>query len=275
MLIGDVGQAAREEIDFAPAPGPAAVGGAGANYGWNCREGTLAGPATDPRCLAPLSFVDPIFDYPHSIDPDSARPRCAITGGYVAADPGLGPLYGSYVYTDYCSGTVRALRLPGIGGAPVHDCSLDLQLEDPVSFGEDWRRRLYAVEEGGSVSMLAGTPPADCPPRPSPLPKTLPALSPTFVGIQAQRRRVQRGKTAVLTIWVSPCRDRKGDAVALLRNGRRNGSKFLSRACTARFLRRVYRGTRFAAITHQDGAYQAGESRQLKIRLAPRRRVDR
>ena len=80
------------------------------------------------------------------------------------------------------------------------------------------------------------------------------------------------GKSAVLTVWISPCQGRKGDVVALLRNGRRNGSKFLSRACTARFLRRVRRGTTFAALTYQEDSYMSGESRRLKIRVKPRRR---
>jgi Glucose / Sorbosone dehydrogenase len=274
MVIGDVGQQLREEIDFAPSPAPGVVGGDGANYGWNCREGLLAGPATDVECLgAPASaFVDPVFDYGHSPDPDSGEPRCAVIGGYVARDPGLEALYGSYVYTDHCSGTLRALRLPVGAGAASGDCSLDLQVESPVSFGEDSRRRLYVVEKGGAVSRLVGAPPADCPPRSAPQPEALPQLLPTFVGIKAQRRRVERGKTAVLTVWVSPCRDRKGDVVALLRNGRRNGSRFLSRACTARFLRRVHRNTRFTAITHRENAYLGGQSRRLKIRIAPRRR---
>ena len=51
MLIGDVGQGLVEEVDYAP---PGAPGGA--NYGWNCFEGTLAGPGppfTDPECATP------------------------------------------------------------------------------------------------------------------------------------------------------------------------------------------------------------------------------
>ncbi len=102
-------------------------------------------------------------------------------------------------------------------------------------------------------------------------PEYLPAPQATFVGIEAQRRRVERGKAAVLTVWVSPCVDRKGESVTLLRNGFSNGTRFLSRACTARFLRRVHSGTTFAAVTYEERGYLPGESRRLKIRIAPHR----
>jgi hypothetical protein len=278
MVIADVGQSAREEVDFAPSPFPGVAGGAGANYGWNCREGLIAGPATDPQCATtPANALsNPVFDYPHSPDPDLGRPdRCAVTGGYVARDPALGALYGHYVYADLCSGVLRSLKLPSIAtGRASDDCSLGLRVDSPVSFGEDAARRLYVVTEGGAIYRLAGLPPPTCP-SPSPPPETTRQLAPTFIGIEAQRRRVERGKAALLTIWVSPCGDRKGDTVALLRNGHRNGSKFLSRACTARFLRRIYRGTSFAATTHQDLEHQAGSSRYLRIRIAPHHRARR
>jgi len=276
MTIGDVGQSAREEIDFAPSPSPGFLaGGKGFNYGWNCREGLLPGPGTDPQCAAlPLSaFVNPVFDYPQSPDPDLGGERCAITGGYVVRDPGLGRLYGNYIYADHCAGVLRSLRLPAKGGELASgECSLGLRVDSPVSFGEDAAGQVYVVEQGGTVSRLEGLPPAGCP---VPLPQEVlagPRLAPTFIGIKAQRRRVERGKTAVLTVWVSPCQGRKGDVVALQRNGHRNGSKFLSRACTARFLRRVYRNTVFGAVTYADEAYLAGDSRQLRVKVKPRRR---
>lgn len=101
---------------------------------------------------------------------------------------------------------------------------------------------------------------------------------PLFIGIKAQRRRVPRGKTAVLTVWVSPCTGRKGKPVQLLRDGYPNGTKFLSRACTARFLRRVHRGTTFTAVApeetvaHEETEYLSAESRHLKIRIGSRHR---
>ena len=277
MVIGDVGQGAREEINFAPSPFPGVVGGQGANYGWDCREGLLVGGGPSPACaLAPAdAFTEPVFDYPHTPDPDlGGSDRCSVIGGYVARDPGLGALYGHYVYTDLCGGVLRSLRLPAGLGPASSDCSLGLRVQSPVSFGEDAAGRLYVVEQGGEVLRLEGPPPLDCPfipPQPPQPPQAGPQPDSTFVGITAQRRRVERGKTAVLTVWVSPCRERRGETVALLRNGYRNGSRFLSRACTARFLRRVHRNTTFAAITYASDDYLAGDSRPLRIKIKPRR----
>jgi hypothetical protein len=285
MAIGDVGQSAREEIDFAASPFAGIVGGAGANYGWNCREGFVAGPGEDPECATTLSssFTDPVFDYPHTPDPDVPGPdRCAIIGGYVVRDPGLGALDGSYVYSDLCSGELRSLRLPegseGRGARGGGDCSLGLALDSPVSFGQGGDGRLYVVEQGGAIFRLTGSPPASCPvPTPAPSsPTTIVAqLKPTLIGIKAQRRRVERGKAALLTVFVSPCEGRKGDPIELLRDGRPNGTKYLSRACTARFLPRVRRGTTFTAATRTDREFLAGKSRKLTVRLARPRRSQR
>ena len=285
MVIGDVGQDAREEIDFAPAPFPGITGGQGANYGWNCREGFLPGPGDDllpGQCSARFdagSFVEPVFDYGHDADPDLGGSRCSITGGYVVRDPGLGSLYGSYVYSDYCSGVIRTLHLPTTAGARAGgDCSLGLKVSKPVSFGQDAAKRLYVIEQSGQIHRFAGQPGAGCPvPLP---PSQQPAQggtttaapqrppTPTFIGIKAERRRVERNSYALLTVFVSPCDGRRGDAVELLRNGRANGTKYLSRACTARFVPRVRRGSSFAAVTRAGDGFLPGRSRQLTIRLA-------
>ena len=276
MVIADVGQGAREEIDFAPAAGPGAVGGQNANYGWNCREGGIAGPGTDPQCATtPLSaFTPPVFEYTtYTPDPDLGGSRCSIIGGYVVRDPALTALTGRYVYGDYCSGGLRSLQLPaGASGQASGDCTLGLKVENPVSFGEDAAARLYVAEQDGGVWRLAGPAPNNGCAAPV---TTKEKGAATIVGIKAQRRRVQRGKRALLTVWVSPCKGRKGEPVGLLRNGHRNGSRALSRACTAQFSRRIGRGTRFAAFTHESDDYLAAKSRRLTIRIAHRRAPNR
>ena len=273
MVIGDVGQEAREEVDCAPSLDPGVVGGAGANYGWNCREGFIAGPGTDllpGECAtATPSFTSPVFDYPHEDPGGGAAHGCAIIGGYVVRDPSLGSLYGRYLYGDLCVGELRSLNL----NEPfTSDRSEGLHVEDLNSFGEDSCGRLYAVSGEGEVYRIEGETPAICPSPQQQPPTSEPAHRPTpFVGIEPQRRRVERGKVALLTVWVSPCDKRKGQPVKLLRDGHANGSRFLSRACTARFLPRVRRTTTFTAAVPEDGEYLPAESRHLKIRIAPRR----
>jgi hypothetical protein len=274
LVIGDVGQDAREEIDVARSPAPGTVGGAGANYGWNCREGFIAGPADDPECASPPlgGFTEPVFDYSHTPDPDiGGTERCAIIGGYVVRDRSLGDLYGRYLYGDLCVGLIRSLDLAN----PVSsDRSEGIKVNNLNSFGEDSCGRIYAIDGGGGVYRLVGPTPAVCslstPPLPQP--ETRPPLKPTFVGIKPQRRRVERGRRALLTVFVSPCTGRRGETVTLLRNGHSNGSRFLSRACTARFVPQIHTGTTFAAITHVARGYEAGKSRRLTIRIAHRRR---
>jgi len=272
MTIADVGQDAREELNLARAP----LLGAGANYGWNCREGLIAGPAppaADPECATtPLgSFTAPVFEYAHTAEDDSP---CAIIGGYVVRDPSLGQLYGRYLYGDLCVGDIRSLNLASPFAGDRSEGIGTIRLN---SFGEDSCGRIYVVEEGGRISRLTGAAPAVCEPPAQVVAQPIPVVAPgapTFIGIKAQRRRVERGRRALLTVWVSPCAGRKGKPVTLLRNGHRNGSRFLSRACTANFTPRIGRGTTFAAFTYEDRVdnYLPGKSRKLKIRLAHRKR---
>ncbi|MBA2568897.1 MAG: PQQ-dependent sugar dehydrogenase, partial [Actinobacteria bacterium] len=96
LTIGDVGQGAWEEIDFALAPNA----GRGMNFGWSCLEGRhLFG-----NCSEPSNHVPPVWEYSHPSG-------CSITGGYVVRDPAVPSLFGRYVYTDYCtSGGAFGLR---------------------------------------------------------------------------------------------------------------------------------------------------------------------
>ncbi len=261
IVIGDVGQDEREEVDYAPQPGP----GAGANYGWNCREGLIEGPADDPGCAGspPGAFVDPIFDYPHTIAAGGTAKRSAIIGGYVVHDPGLPELAGRYLYGDFGSGEVRSLSLanPFAG-----DRSEQLTIANLNSFGEDSCGRIYAISGNGPVYRLVGQQPTTCP-----QPPTQATLQRSYVGIKALRRTVQRGRRALITTWVSPCRGRVGERVTLLRGRTRLGTRRLDRACTARFKPQIHRRQRFAVRIAADSTYVAATSRHLGI--SPRRRA--
>jgi glucose/arabinose dehydrogenase len=146
LVIGDVGQDALEEVDWAPAPGR----GAGANYGWPCREGDRA----NNSCTAP-GAVDPTFQKSHTGDG-----YCAIVGGYVVRDPGLPTLAGRYLYGDNCS--------PGLRSAPLSNPSADaatgMSLAGLGSFGEDACAHVFAtsVSDGGVYRIQDGAP-SPCP----------------------------------------------------------------------------------------------------------------
>ena len=144
LLIGDVGGSQREEIDWI---GVAAA--RGANFGWACREGSVAGPRPD-SCPVP-GAVEPLFDYPTS-NPD------AVTGGFVVRDSSLTGLVGRYLYADYYTGLIRSLAL---SFANPDDRSTGATVATLASFGEDAAGRLYAANHGGNavVRLIAGSAP--------------------------------------------------------------------------------------------------------------------
>jgi glucose/arabinose dehydrogenase len=179
LLIGDVGQGAREEVDYSPAP----VAGRGLNFGWNCREGLIAYTSPGTSCAGVSGFTDPIFDYGHS------GGRCAITGGYVVRDASLGDLYGRYLFADECAGEIRSL-VPGFPATGERSEGIDVG--GPSSFGEDSCGRVYVASLGsGEVSRFVGATPADCASSP-------PAGPPPRCGGQAATR-VAGGAGAAVT----------------------------------------------------------------------------
>ncbi len=60
---------------------------------------------------------------------------------------------GHYVYGDLCDGRLRVARLPP--GRATGDRRLGVQVPRLVSFGEDARRRLYAISLDGPVYRIA------------------------------------------------------------------------------------------------------------------------
>ncbi len=259
IWIGDVGQGAREEIDHGAAPGL----GAGANYGWNCREGTVAGPGTDEGCKGSVAadFTGPVFDYPHNGAAAGAAEGCAVIGGYVVRDASLGGLAGRYLYGDLCGGELRSFCPADPYGT---DRGEGLTVPNLNSFGEDAAGHIYAVSGNGPVSRLVGSTSGPCPGGEST------PLRPSYAGIRAFSRKVKRGNRALITVWVSPCAGRQGEKVKLYRGRRSLGHRRLSRACTARFQPRISRRSGFRARIDADASFEAATSRLLTIK--PHRR---
>jgi glucose/arabinose dehydrogenase len=143
LVIGDVGQNAIEEVDFA-----AKDRASGANYGWRPFEGSERTPGITAREFAP-DAVAPVLELSHTDG------NCSITGGYVVRDKSLPALYGRYVYGDFCKGRLRSAKLSP--GSASDDAAVPgvATIDQLSSFGEDARGRVYATSLSGPVYRLA------------------------------------------------------------------------------------------------------------------------
>jgi len=97
LILGDVGQSAREEIDFITN---------GGNYGWPCFEGSLAGSNNTTTCTQQGDYDAPVYEY----DRDVGQ---SVTGGFIYRGSAMPDLYGSYIYSDYFPGAIWGLSDPG------------------------------------------------------------------------------------------------------------------------------------------------------------------
>ena len=159
LVIGDVGQNNREEIDYEPR------GAGGRNYGWRNFEGTRENVTSRPLFSSP---TNPIFEYGRS-------DGVSITGGFVYRGARLGSAFrGRYFFADY-SGRVWSLALTidgsgearasdrrehtaELGGSPV--------LGTISSFGVDADGELYLVNHGNG-RIVRITAPLVTPPVPA------------------------------------------------------------------------------------------------------------
>ncbi len=136
LLIGDVGQNAFEEVDYA------AAGQSGLNFGWRCKEG-FADYNTKPACTGTLT--DPITAYGRTLGQ-------AVTGGYVYRGPAYPALNGVYFYADYSTGRIWSMvRQGGRWSAPSEELDTSYLIS---SFGEDEAGELYVVDLNGAVYRL-------------------------------------------------------------------------------------------------------------------------
>jgi glucose/arabinose dehydrogenase len=138
LWVGDVGQNSREEVD---------VIRKGANYGWNVMEGANCRQGNNCDKSA---FVLPVIDYA------TADGNCAVVGGFIYRGEAIAALRGAYVYGDYCSGKVWALRYDG---SKVTEQSQIAAVGGPMSsFAEDTHGELYALAYGDKGAVFKITP---------------------------------------------------------------------------------------------------------------------
>jgi glucose/arabinose dehydrogenase len=145
LWIGDVGQSAREEIDFQPADSDG-----GENYGWRILEGSIQNPAY-PTATPPANAVPPIYDYARGTGDFQGF---AVAGGYSYRGPDP-ELQGLYFFADSGSSNIWTLdRTPSV---TVDNIESDIPpntgtLNGIVSFAEDAIGNLYVVNIGSGIN---------------------------------------------------------------------------------------------------------------------------
>ena len=119
----------------------------GDNYGWSLYEGSH--PFFLNRKQGPTPIVKPTVEHPHS----EAR---SITGGVVYYGPKFPELRGAYVYGDYATGKMWALRHDGeklIWHREIADTTLQI-----VSFGIDHNDEMLIVDLARGIYQLERKP---------------------------------------------------------------------------------------------------------------------
>jgi glucose/arabinose dehydrogenase len=116
----------------------------GGNYGWKIMEGS--------QCLGGGSGCEreglklPVLDYANS------GGNCSITGGDVYRGRAIASLRGAYVYGDYCSGRIWALRYDGSKVTEQGEL-LDSGIQIS-SFAVDGEGEIYALQYSNSGGIF-------------------------------------------------------------------------------------------------------------------------
>jgi len=138
LWCADVGQDIWEEIDIIVK---------GGNYGWNLREGLHKfGPqGSEPR----KDLIEPIWEYNHSVGK-------SITGGEVYHGKRVPELEGNYIYADYVSGKVWALKYDAKSGKTVANRSIESATMPYIAIGQDDSGEVYLTDAFGQIWWLEG-----------------------------------------------------------------------------------------------------------------------
>jgi glucose/arabinose dehydrogenase len=137
LWIGDVGQSAREEIDFQSASKTTV-----SNYGWRLWEGNLDYYA-NPGDPFPPNYVGPVYDYGRGSGDYLGE---TVIGGY----PYRGPdpdLQGQYFFADASDDNTWQMNGPGGTVTNIDGLLGNLTgIERIVSYAEDYNGNLYLID---------------------------------------------------------------------------------------------------------------------------------
>jgi glucose/arabinose dehydrogenase len=127
LWAGEVGQNLYEEINIIEK---------GGNYGWSKRESLH--PFSTDGVDVNKNMIDPIWEYHHSVGR-------SITGGHVYRGKRFPELDGHYLYGDFVTSKIWALRYDDakkrvVANRPIRDLGLPI-----LSFGEDEQGELYLL----------------------------------------------------------------------------------------------------------------------------------
>jgi glucose/arabinose dehydrogenase len=138
--FGEVGQDIWEEVN---------VLSKGANYGWRRRESFHP---FGPDGVGPQpGMTDPVWEYHHRVGK-------SITGGPVYRGKQFPELDGHYLYADYVTGKIWALKLDDAAGRVVANRPLRDKGKAVMSWGEDEKGEVYLMtydKDGKGVFKLA------------------------------------------------------------------------------------------------------------------------
>ncbi len=133
LWLADVGQNRLEEINIIQKA---------KNYGWRIFEASTN--HNNPENLTQDSFVKPVWEYAHN-------PGRSITGGYVYNGNLMPKLKRHYIYGDYVSGQIWALKHNDTIGLANFEIA---QISQPSSFAQDLQGELYVISHTGSIYKL-------------------------------------------------------------------------------------------------------------------------
>jgi glucose/arabinose dehydrogenase len=137
LYIADVGQNKWEEVDVCRYSRPRP------NFGWRLFEGNH-----DYRreSKEPTGLVFPLVEYDHGLG-------CSITGGVVYRGSRIPALRGRYLYSDYCTGWLRSLRVEAGRAVERREWAVPA-VDEVTSFGTDADGEVYVISHPGVIYRI-------------------------------------------------------------------------------------------------------------------------